>query len=670
MYYIVTNNKEFKIDSFTNKTDLIYQNFCKVSVKESLDIIGIPTEIGFDIETTGLDVHKDTITLIQFGRYLDQVIIDCTTVDINFYKFLLENPKILKIGVNLKFDVQFLYKENIFIENVYDLMLAEYVLYNGLNSQRLLHTYLKICKERKYSADIIKSYVNKAKSGWYSLQALVYSYTGDFLDKNERANFLKFLEPKFLKYAALDVKYLIPIYNLQKLEIDKVECSKAIHIENRFLEVLAFIEFCGLKLNKDKWLALYQQNKLEYKNVIIELNNWIIQNKLNDFIDYQLDMFDTNLTTKINWNSPLQIKTLLKTLGIDITDKYGKESTEESVLKKSIHKSSIIPLLLKKSEFGKSISTYGEKFLKWIHPITGRIHADFTQLVDTSRVSCSSPNLTNIPAPKVFRNCFESEEGWLLGDADYSGQESVVLTNFSKEKNLIKFYKESPDADLHSYVAKLTFKNLLKDVHIDDVKAQFPNERNKAKTVEFGIAYGGDFNTVANNGNMPVNEAKAICKSYDEAFPDLKDYFDNIGKTAKQNGYIKISEFSGRRYYFPEFKEYQRLLNSLDFKNEKIANRLGKSFQRKAQNYPIQGSSAEITKIAAILLFQWLRKANLLFKIKIINIVHDEILVEFLPEYEELVREKVPYFMEQAGNYYCKIIPLTAELKVANYWIH
>ena len=387
--------------------------------------------------------------MLQLGTFIDQFVIDCLTVDIQLYKHILEDKKILKIGANLKFDIQFLYANNIIIDNVYDILLSEYVLYNGLNQQRLKDIYLQYCNDYKVSTELTKKYLRKATNGWYSLFSLVYSYCGVVLDKEIRNKISTNLTNETIEYAAKDVKYLANIRYEQLQKAKETKCIKAIDLENKFVRVLAYVEFCGLKIHKERWLKLYSNNITKQQQLQTQLNKWIWDNGIVKYQDRQYDLFnnENNFNVTINWNSPAQLINLLVSLNFDLRDKHGKVTTDDEILSK-YKGHELIDLLLEFSEYKKKVSTYGIEFLNYIDETTNRIHPDFTQLVNTSRLSCSKPNLTNIPADgdfttheESFRYCFVPEEGNILYDADYSAQESIILINNSKEENLIKFYK-------------------------------------------------------------------------------------------------------------------------------------------------------------------------------------------------------------------------------------
>ena len=681
MYYLITNNTNFGEGEKFSPTNPLFHNIQRISVEKSLELLSQYNVLGFDTETTGLDCFKDKLLMLQLGTFIDQFVIDCTTVDIQNYKSILEDDSIVKIGANLKFDIQFLYSNNIIISNVYDVLLSEYVIYNGLNQQRLQTIYLKYCQQYAISTDLTRKYIKKAQSGWYSLFSLVYAYCNVVLDKEIRNNLNQGLTNENIKYAANDVKYLNVIRVAQINRAKDTECLKAVNLENKFVRVLAYVEFCGLKVDKERWLNLYQENLTKYQKYLNLLNKWIWDNDIKKYQDTQYDLFmdiTNQYPTTINWNSPTQLVNLLVGLGFDITDKHGKTTTDDEILKK-YKGNELIDLLLAFSEYKKKVTTYGIDFLQYINENTGRIHPDFTQLVNTSRLSCSKPNLTNIPADKddttykeSFRYCFVPEKGNILYDADYSAQESIILINSSKEKNLIKFYKETPDADLHCYVAKLTFPNELSNLSLTEIKKQHKDLRAIAKVVEFATAYGGNSLTISTKAKVSKEDGERIYNQYMAAFPDLANYFKTIGETTLKQGYVLISPVTGRKYYFPKYDEYFKLKSqfSLESDDWKRMKNMESAMQRLAQNYPIQGQSAETIKIAAILVFDYIVQNNYFNIFKLIDLVHDEILSEFPEDKLEEFSKVILNAMELSGSFYCKIIPLKAAGESGDYWIH
>lgn len=647
--------------------------FKKISVEESLQLLQKEQLLGIDTETLGLDCHSDKLTLLQFGTRKDQIIIDCISTNIKNYKEILENDSIIKIGANLKFDLQFLYKNDIWCQKVWDILIAEYVLYNGLNEKKLKNIYLQYLGNDS-SEEARRQLLRKANLGWYSLMALVFKYSNYRLNKSVRNDFQDYLSDKFLNYSAEDVEFLIHIYEEQKRAAEKDGCLKAIDLENVFLEPLAYIEFCGLGINQTKWLDIYKENKIKCQESLEKLNNYIYDHNLTKYQDLQLDLFSGSSDRKvlINWNSQPQLVQLLNELGVSTIDGDGNVSVDSKVLKSQADKCDLIPLLLEYNDYEKLSSTYGKDFLKFVNPNTGRIHCDYTQLVSTSRLSSSNPNLQNIPATADFRAAFEAKDGNLFVSCDFSGQESVLLVNYSKEQKLIEFYQKKL-GDLHSYVAKLTFPKEIGDTPIEDVKAKFKHLRQIAKSVEFAAAYGGTGYTIAKNIGVSAEEGERIYNQYMSAFSGLKDYFEKVGRYTKQHGYVLISPITGRKFWIEDYEKYKTLSieiqNNYDKTTLQKYNKIDKKIQRLSQNYPIQGSASETTKASIIWFFKWIRMHNLFNKVLIVGAVHDEILVEYPEEYT-MVPEILRKCMVKGAEPYCSIIPMEAVPEVGKYWIH
>lgn len=410
MIYLVTKNQEL----FSNDLYKI------ISVDESLHLLSSLDKIGIDSETNGLSAWDNDLLLFQFGCKEFQVVVDCRTVDIENYKELLESNKKF-IGWNLKFDLQFLYKHNIICTNIYDGMIVEKLLFLGYPSK--MHPL--------------------------SLKHAGQKYLNIELDKSVRGKIIwsKTLTDDIIIYSAEDVAHLEDICNKQ------IECLKekdliiAAKVENAFIPSLAYTEWCGIKLDKEKWKQKMQKDKERLDNAISTLEEWFLKNEPNSpyiEIDRQGDLFAENpfdLTPKvtINWNSAKQLIPIFKKYGVDVTiedrDKGGtKDSIDVKTLKPQANKCDLILPYIEYKEAFKVVSTYGDKFLKQINPKTGRIKSKFNQLgADTSRLSSGGNdgdieyiNFQNLPADAETRSCFTCEKGNKFLSIDFCGEE---LTN-------------------------------------------------------------------------------------------------------------------------------------------------------------------------------------------------------------------------------------------------
>lgn len=405
MVYLVTANKElFEAEEYKI-----------IGVDESLSLLSPLSIVGLDTETSGLDPYTENLLSLQLGNYDNQIVIDCTTIDILRYKDYLESDRLF-VGWNLKFDLKWLYKYSIIPKKVYDGFLAEKLMWLG------------------YPAGIHSM----------SLKAAGESYLGVELDKSVRGkiiwNGLRSIDT--ILYAANDVKYLEAIKDKQYKELAKKGLLKAVDYENRFVLPLAYCEYCGVKLDIDKWKAKMQKDKERELKAKEACNNWLIENIPNSpyiTIDRQGSLFDGfNLEPQVtlNWNSAKQLIPIFKKYGVNVEvedkDKGGtKDSIDAKTLKPQKDKCSLIPLYLEYKEAVKVTSTYGENFLEQINPVSGRIHTNYQQLgADTTRITSGGKdkshkieyvNLLNLPADAETRACFVAEEGNKWISIDYSG---------------------------------------------------------------------------------------------------------------------------------------------------------------------------------------------------------------------------------------------------------
>lgn len=636
--------------------------------------------VGMDTETFGMCPHQNPIMCMQIGDYYNQFVIHGERV--GDFKKLLEEKTLL--GHHLKFDLKFLYKQNIWPTKVYDTMLAEQVLHCGNNTVR------------------------------HNLAAVALRRLGIELDKSVRDGIWnEGLTERVIQYAADDVKYLHDIRIKQLQDLAELELEKTLDLENEFTLALAYIEFCGFKLDKEKWLAKMKKDLQRMEEAEARLNQWILDNDIDGYVLPQMDMFKEERKVDILWSSPKQVVKLFKQLGIpcQINDRGTiKDSVEASVIKKHAKKFPIIDIYLEYKAAEKVVGTYGQSFLDQINPVTGRIHSSFFQIRDTGRLSSGGKdkvtkteyiNMQNIPGDKETRACFVAEDGNSLIICDYSGQEQIVLANYSLDSNLLEFYDQGL-ADMHSFVASKMHPEL-EGLTLDEIKELHKDKRQKAKSAGFAINYGGNGITIAENLGVSIEEGNAVYDGYFEAFPDLKRYFEKVKKQGLEKGYILIDKVVGRKSFVYGYDEYKRLKRELDsnfwdtwkvLKRKKkeaeeqgamldaathnmyneYKDKMSKFFkikgeiERKSLNYPIQGSSANITKQSCIYFFNWIKKYSLQNIVLICNTIHDENVAE-CPDYmKEYVAEALEDAMVRAGELYCKRVPLKADPCITPFW--
>lgn len=641
--------------------------------------------IALDTETSGLDPHSCELLSIQFGDFDQQFVIEYSPNILEKLKPLLLRKDVVWVLQNAKFDLQFFYKHDIILENIFDTYLAEGVLYCGFDDVKL------------------PNYVRK------SLDVLVLKYCGVLLNKSIRGTINRVgLTDKVIEYGANDVKYLIPVMTSQMVKIKEDGLWGAVKLDNKFVKVLAYIEYCGIYLNKEKWLAKMEDDSKKLSDMEFALNKWVFERFGDKYVNKQLDLFSAAKRCSLNWSSSKQIIPIFKELGVDtkVRDKKTgkmKDSIEAKHIVKQVHVSPLIQMYIDYKKAQKLVTTYGQNFLDAINPKTGRIHATFWQIMNTGRTSCGSGdnkdddnsiNLQNIPSDKITRGCFTNQfENTILVDCDYSQQEDRMYTQLSKEPALIDFYNDTTrKRDGHSFTAKLCFPKELKDVPEEEVKHERPDLRSKAKGAKFAILFGGVGDTIAKNLGLSKEEGDEVYDAYMKAFPKLKEYFDYIKPIVVKNGYVYFNKVTGRRSYYQIFDEYERLSRTIDkqwwenYKQHKFHQtedfltyykptckrffNLRGDLERRALNFPCQGSASDMSKLAGVWFFDWILKENLFNKVKISNFVHDEYLLETPKDIADKCAKALKECMEKAGKVFIDVVPVIAEPEITTVWQH
>lgn len=550
MIYLVTTCQEL----FTNEKYRI------VTVEESLKLLEPLTIVGLDTETEGFDPYTKKLLLLQLGCYDFQVVIDCKTIDVQLYKDYLESDRTF-LGWNLKFDLKFLFRHHIVPKKVYDGFLAEKLMWLGYPPG--IHSL--------------------------SLKTAGETYCNIELDKTVRGKIhYAGLTTDVIEYSANDVKYLEIIMTKQREELAKKGLLVAIEYENRFVLPLAYCEYCGIKLDIDRWKAKMVKDQARVDEALAACNKWLIENEPNSpyiFIDRQGDLFtgfNLEPQVRLNWNSAKQLIPIFKKYGVEVTiedkEKGGtKDSIDAKTLKPQKEKCSLIPPYLDYKEAVKATSTYGENFLKQINPVSNRIHTNYSQMgADTTRITSGGKdksnhieyvNLLNLPADAETRACFVAEKGNKWISIDYSGQESFLMASIANDKAIIQELTYG-DKDLHTLTAKIVYPYIPKDMSAKEVKTQFHKERQESKGYEFCFNYGGTYNTIMKNFGLTPERAQEIENNYMKGFAGLKRYQDFRRKDWFDKGYILLNHKTGHKAYIYDYDkllEDKRWMSTLDW---------------------------------------------------------------------------------------------------------
>lgn len=683
----------------TSQTELFQDDLYTIITKEeALKMMLSWDVIQIDSETNGRDAHICDFLCFQFGnRTADaQIVVDCSTVDIKYFKDLIEDN--LVIGQNLKFDLQFLYNYGIVPRQVYDTMIVEQLLYLG--------------------------YPPAGKPGGisYALNAIAQRRLGIDIDKTVRGEIIwRGLDLSTIRYAAGDVQYLEDIRDSQLIDLANQDLFKAAELENRFVPVIAYLEWCGIMLDTQRWKAKMESDNAHLKEAIDNLNKFIVKTpELKKFwyVDSQGDLFTGFSTTPIvtvNWASSKQVIEIAKILGFDTAAKDKKTGEDkDSVLEKHLAmqqgiNDEFLQYYFRYKEHEKVVSSFGQGHLNAVNPRTGRIHSTFKQLGAASgRMSCGStqsntdleklkhlpsgsckyPNLQQLPSDEVTRGCFIAPPGHKMVSADYAALESRLGADIYQEKEMLKEFLEG-SGDMHSLCAKMVFAEELKDIEVKDIKKLRPDLRKKVKSVEFAKQFGGSAFAIAGSLGCSMEEAQKFSDYYDKGFSGVTNYKKKGSRFVRENGYVLMCEHTGHKMYWydhKEWKERQDKFQSSEWswdnyrqkhkgtgdwveQHVKMHFKAAAKWDRMALNAPTQGSGSIIIKEAACMLFNWILLTNNFNKVHLCALVHDEMVCTY-PEELDQFPTFLEAIMQNAASKYCKSLPIPAEAAVGDHWIH
>ena len=524
---------------------------------------------------------------------------------VNIFKPLYESTKILKIGQNIKYDMEVLMNYGVRLAApMFDTMLAHYVLQ----------------PEQKHNMDI--------------LAETLLNYQTIHIDeligpKGKSQKNMRDLSPADIcDYAAEDADITLRLYNVLKPRLKEADVEDLFYnIEMPLVPVLAEMEMNGVLLDTN---ALAETSKV-FTDRMTQIEKNI----------YELAGHQFNIA------SPKQVGEVLfgemKIVDKPKKTKTGQYVTSEEVLQQLRSKAPIVDHILEHRGLKKLLGTYVDALPKLINPHTGHIHTSFNQAVTaTGRLSSSDPNLQNIPVRgedgKEIRKCFIPEPGCLFFSADYSQIELRVMAHLSGDKNMIEAFREG--YDIHAATAARIYK--------EDINNVTRDQRTKAKRANFGIIYGITVFGLAERLEISRDEAKQLIDGYFETFPQVHDYMEKAKQLAREHGYAET--FFHRRRYLPDITSHNATVRNFA--------------ERNAINAPIQGSAADIIKIAMVRIFERFRREEI--KSKMILQVHDELNFSVLPEEKERVEKIV---LEEMQNAYPLQVPLVADSGWGENWL-
>ena len=524
---------------------------------------------------------------------------------VNIFKPLYENPEILKVGQNIKYDYEVLMNYGVEIKGkMFDTMIAHYLI-----QPELYHNM-------DYLAEVLLNYQT------VHIEELIGQK-----GKNQKS--MRDLSPaEVYEYAAEDADITLRLKNVLEPKLKEIGCEDLFwNIEMPLVPVLADMEMNGVCIDTE---ALKETS-----------NN--LTNRLNELERHIYELAGESF----NISSPRQVGDILfgkmKIVDKPKKTKTGQYVTSEEVLQQLRSKSPIIDEILNYRGLKKLLGTYVDALPKLINPRTGHIHTSFNQAVTaTGRLSSSDPNLQNIPVRdddgKEIRRCFIPEPGCLFFSADYSQIELRIMAHLSEDANMVEAFCEG--SDIHAATAAKIWH--------EDISQVTDTQRKKAKTANFGIIYGITTFGLAQRMNIENKEAKQIIEDYFFTFPGVKAYMEKSKEIARQKGYAET--IFHRRRYLPDISSRNGTVRGFA--------------ERNAINAPIQGSEADIIKVAMVRIFNRFKAESI--KSKMIIQVHDELNFSVYPEEKEKVEKIV---IEEMQNAYQLRVPLVADSGWGKNWL-
>ncbi len=593
--------------------------------------------LSIDVESSDLNPYTATLLLIQIESNQINYILDVRKIGketISYLFSLIKDSNKLCIGHNIKFDCKMIYHNTgELIHNVYDTMLGEVLINQGIGEQ------------------------------FYNLPEVVLKYTGVTISKEVRNTFIGYtgeITEEQLIYSAIDIQYLKPIRTAQ-LELLKNQLQ-VVELEMKFLPVACKMEYDGVLLDKDLWTAAYSKYyelikvpESEIKKQIVDsiepgkfetalqvanfLEIPVKTKKLSDTLSSMKAEFCKSwLLDNLNINSSKQMKTALNNMGIAVED------TNEKTLRRFMS-SPIISTILTYREYKKKLTTYGETILKFISPVTGRVHTEYNQLgTQTGRLSSDSPNLQNIPRDEDYRNSFVPRPGYTFVTADYSQAELRLLAAISREQVMIDAFLN--EIDLHTLTASVIKNKPLNEITKPD--------RHDGKTVNFAIVYGTSAYGMYYNSGVPVELAEDYINKFFDGYKTLKKFIDMVGDRIWEKKYSTTPY--GRRRLFQEKPIYQ---DSYEY------DRHIKRVKREGVNHIIQGCCADIMKMAMIDIES---KNPFGEEFRMVLQVHDEIVVEVRDDLVEEAEKFMQDIMLEKEQLFLGVVPAKVDVTVKKYW--
>ena len=624
LFNISENSQNIQLSLFDNpetsqyKTikDIEHSYYLIENKEDSYKLVSellLQKEVCFDTETTSLNELEAELVGMAFSweKHKGYYVLfpeskELTQEILEIFRPFFENSSITKIGQNLKYDIKVLAKYNIqVLGNLFDTMIAHYLLNpDGKHNMDILsENYLH------YSPISIETLIGKKGKGQLSMRQAP--------------------PPEQKEYAVEDTDVTLQLKNIFEQQLQKYNAEKLFsQIESPLVQVLADMELEGIRIDVPFLKSLSD----DIEKDIFSLQQAVYEQAGEIF----------------NLSSPKQLGDILfeklKVISKPKKTKTGQYATSEEILSELAPKHKIVSNVLEYRQLQKLQSTYIDALPKEVNSTTGRVHTTYMQAVTaTGRLSSNNPNLQNIPirterGQQIRKAFVPRNEDYTLLSADYSQIELRVIAALSGEKNMIEAFLQNQD--IHRSTAAKVFNV--------DIQSVTREQRSHAKTVNFGIIYGVSAFGLSNQTELSRSESKELIDTYYQTYPQLKVFIDKQIHFARENGYVET--ILGRRRYLPDINSRNQVVRG--------------AAERNAVNAPIQGSAADIIKIAMINIYNLLKDNKL--KTKMLLQVHDELIFDVPKNELDFVKPLIKKTMEEAYQF---AVPLVVDLGVGKNWL-
>lgn len=562
--------------------------------KKLIEELSKATEYCFDTETTSLEPTEAKLVGIAFSINKGEAYFVSIPEDdleakkiTEEFKPLFENERAIKIGQNLKYDIQVLRNYGIQVKGkIFDTMLAHYL----------------IDPETAHNMDSLAEH-------YLSYTPISFS---DLVGSGKKQKSIRDIDiQEVTNYACEDADITLQLKSKLEPEIKEFNLGKLLHeVEEPLSFVLSEMEYEGVKIDEKALSTMSKE---------LEKESLRVQGEIYEIAGQEFNIGSPKQLGEILFDKLKLIEKPKKT-------KSGQYATGEDILSRLANEHEVASKILEFREYQKLKSTYVDALPKMVSPIDGRIHTDYRQTTAaTGRLSSNNPNLQNIPIRtekgREIRKAFIArDKDFKILSADYSQIELRIMAAFSGDESMVQAFRDG--VDIHANTASKVFKVPLEEVD--------PGMRRKAKEVNFGIIYGISAFGLSQNLNIPRAEAAEIIEAYFQEFPKVKEYMDGIIETARKQEYVET--ILGRRRYL-------RNINAKNFTMRGFA-------ERNAINAPIQGSAADMIKVAMIKIHDWMKAEKL--KSRMVMQVHDELVFDVHNSEIEMLTKNVNEFMKTA----------------------